>query len=212
MKELVLKLEGKKVEEKIPPEELVSIELTQEQVDLLKKIMRKTTEDYKLLLPFLRNQILIFAVASFEFYIKDVVKFIYLKNIHILKDKARNIVYDKLLTFKNLDEVREYVIEKECYSIGYMRYEELANYFLRKFQINFSGSRIKKRDMVKIFLMRNLLIHNKGLVNRTFLDKVKNTKYKLGDPIEINEKILKKSMNLLLKQVEYIDSCVVKKF
>lgn len=213
LRNLISKLEGKKVEaEEVPVGEVMTIEFTKKELDLVKRAMKKTKKDYELILPFIRSQILIFGVTSFECYIKDVVKFIYSKNINILKIKSKSVAYDKLLSFKDLDDIHGYLIEKECHSLGYMSYDELADYFLKKLQVDFSGSGVNKEGIIEILSMRNVLIHNRGVVNRAFLESTRTRKYKLGDEIKIDEKIVENSLGLLMKQAKYIDSRVSKKY
>lgn len=207
-------LKGEKVE--LTPEEkrqeLISVELTKQQIGLLNKIMKETKRDYGKLLPFFRSQILIFSVALFEYYIKDVTEFLLLKNVNILKTKEKEISYEKILSFSSVDEIQKYLVEKESFALGYMSYEEIADYFLRKFQIDFHQSDLSKMDLVEIFLLRNILLHNKGIVNRTFLQKIKHRKYRLGKKIQINEKTMKQTLDLIKKQVTYIDSIVISKY
>jgi len=211
LQEIIRKLEGERIEP--PPDEKVyEVEFSEEQLDTLKTIMKKVREDYGLLLPFMRNQILIFAVSLFEYYIKDLVEHVCLRNMDILKSQNKSITYDRLLSFENLNGLHKYLIEKESYSLGYMSYEEVSDYFLRKFKIDFSKSGIKEEDLVETFSIRNILIHNKGIVNRTFLEKVRNEKYKLGQKTDIDEGVLENSLTLIEKQVSYIDSCVIMKY
>ena len=174
--------------------------------------MEKTQKDYYHLLPFFRSQILIFGVSLFEYYIKDVVEDIYLRKSDVFKTMSKSVTYEKLLTFSDLNELHKYIIEKECHSLGYMSYEELSNYFLKLFKIDFSKSGIRQEDLVETFATRNVLVHNRGIVNRSFLQKVKKKRYKLGNKIEVTEKIMLKSLDSIEKHLKYIDSCVVKKF
>jgi len=211
---IILKLEGKKVEptEEEKKERLVTLELSRKEANFLRRLMKDVRKDYQLLLPFIRSQILIFAVSLFEYYIKDIIEYICLRKPSMLKAKDKNITYDKLLSFKSIEEIHSYIVEKESFSLGYLSYEELSGYFKKKCKIDFSGSGIPKDDLIEIFLIRNVLLHNKGIVNRTFLEKLGSGRCKLGQVVEIDEKTLRKSLELVKKQVEYIDNCVIRKF
>jgi hypothetical protein len=211
--EVVLKLEGKYVPtEEDKKERTFELKLTTKEASLLRKIMKKTRQRLVSLPQFVRNQMLIFAVAYFEYYIKDLIECVCLRNPSMLRSRDKSITYDKLLSLQSLEEIHRYIIEKESISLGYLSYEELSDYFRKKCKIDFSLSGIRKNDLVEIFLVRNVLLHNKGLVNRTFVEKLRNTRYKLGKKVSVGEKTLERYLSLIVKQAEYIDSCFVNKF
>lgn len=208
---VIKKLKGEEVEEPIH-EKTYSISLTEEQVRLLEKVMAEVRENYLLYLPFARSQILIFAVSLSEFYVNDLFRYIFEKNVNILKSEKKTITYEKLLSFKDLGEIYDYIVEKECYVMGYMSYEELSDYFHDRFQVDFSNSDVNQEDLIEVFAVRNLLIHNRGVVNRAFLRKVKKEKYELGASVSVDEGFLNTALSMISKQVSCIDSWAIDKF
>lgn len=155
------------------------IEISEEEAKFLRDVTRQAAEDYRQLLPFLKSQILIFTVSLFEFYVKDILEYMYRRNISCLRTKDKTLEYDKLLSFNNMNELVDYVIEKESFAIGFLSYDELTNYLFKKWKINLDKTEITRESIEEIFLIRNLLVHNRGRVNRTFLQKLRNSNYSL---------------------------------
>jgi hypothetical protein len=188
------------------------IEISESEAELIRKIIKENTENYQQLLPFFRSQMLIFIVSLFEFYVKDAIEYMYSKNINSLKTKDKSIDYEKLLSFSNMDEILHYIVEKESFSIGFLSYDDLTNYLIKKWKINLNDTEILRESIEEIFQIRNILVHNRGKVNRTFLQKVTNATYKIDDSVEITDITLLNAVTLLTVQVRFLDLCVLKKY
>ena len=70
------------------------------------------------------------------------------------------------------------------------------------------------KEFERIFIaveIRNLLVHNNGIINRKFLQKTKLS-LKRGNKIKIKEDYLMKTADLLFNTAIYIDQQVKQKF
>ena len=156
---------------------------------------------------FMCNLSLIYMVSLFEYYICDIIKYIYSKKIYLLKTGKKELDYETILSFNTMEELNEHIIEKERETIGYKSYEDIKKYFMNRFKIDFT--KLKNENSINpIFVTRNIIVHNRGVVNEKFLLRVHNSGYKLGDVVKINEEYLDKALRLLRSLNFYIDSCV----
>jgi hypothetical protein len=177
------------------------------EVGSLQQMYKGLIEDYQTYPNFMCNLSLIYMVSLFEYYICDIIKYIYSKKIYILKTRKKELDYETMLSFNTMEELNEYIIEKEHETIGHKSYEDIKKYFMNKFKIDFT--KLKNENLINpIFVTRNIIVHNRGVVNEKFLLKVQNSGYKLGDVVKINEDYLDKTLSLLRSLNFYIDSCV----
>ena len=190
---------------KTPDDNLIAYE--EFEVNSLKEMYAGIIEDYQTYPGIMCNLFLIFMVSLFEYYICDIIKYIYSKKIYILKTGKKGLDYETILSFKTMDELNEYIIEKERDTIGYKSYEDIKKYFKNKFKIDFT--KLKNENTINlIFETRNIIVHNRGIVNEKFLLKVKNSGYKLGDVVKIDEDYLDNALRILRALTFYIDDRV----
>jgi len=146
----------------------------------------------------------IFLVSLLEFYISDIVKYIFSENTNILKSEKK-LNYEEILSYNTIEGLYEYMIERECESLGYKSYEEIKKYFNGKFKIDFTNLK-GENEVNSIFEIRNILVHNRGIVNEKFLSKIKDSKYKLGDKITLNQNDVDSAISMLRALTYYIDT------
>jgi hypothetical protein len=159
-----------------------------------------------------RNMSLVYLVAVFENFIQRVLLISFRKKPETLRTCQKNLNYEELLKFSNIDEVREGIIEKEIMVVN-EDIEDIRKYIKKRFGIEISefvedsekiqqfikmklGIEISKafnwNEFKERFYRRNLLIHNSGMPNKLYRQK---TGYK-GE----NE-CLKVSMEYLIESI-----------
>ena len=62
----------------------------------------------------------------------------------------------------------------------------------------FYSVEINLKDVIEIFAIRNIIIHNQGKVNEIFLGSIKNTKYNLNDNVTLEEDLIDRLINSLI--------------
>lgn len=180
--------------------------LDNEVVELIDKARESHLRDLTEFEPFLLSQIFIFSKSLFDFYIKDLIRNIYLENKDILEKTDKKLTYERIFSFTSLDELYEYVIDRECEKVGYLSYEELCEYLTKKLCLNLFNVEDLKDDMIEICELRNILVHNKGIMNEKFIKKVRKDRYSQGQKIEIDRDLMIRSINMIHEVVTRLDS------
>ena len=120
-------------------------------------------------------------------------------------EQFRKINYNVLLSMKSLSEIHEYIIEREIYDVGWMIYEKKIDYLKKIFNLDLSEVDIIEKDLIEICEIRNLLVHNNGIITEKFKERIKNEKYKIGEKININKNLMDKTINSFHNVVTLID-------
>lgn len=88
----------------------------------------------------------------------------------------------------DIDEIKEQMIQRKIEALGYECYQEKLE-FLRKRGVELSLSEdVYLDDMILFSEIRNILVHNAGIVNIRFLSRIIKTKYK--DEYQVGETII----------------------
>ncbi len=157
------------------------------------------------LMPFIRNQILIFSVSLYDFYIMDLVYNYHYEYQLFLKNSNKNLNYKEIFEYKNIDEVFEKIILKEIDSLGHMTYDDMISYIKNVLNLSLQNYEKINDKIIEIREIRNILIHNNGKINSQFIKKIQDKKYYINQKIELNEGLLLQYRKTIIKAVELID-------
>ncbi len=112
-----------------------------------------------------------------------------------LSDKS--ITYSELLNMNsNIEEIKQRFIEKEI--DGIMR-EPISNWydtFRKKQKASFLFAEDIFEKFKEIYYRRNIIVHNQGIVNETYLSNIKNVNVKAGERLEVNGCYLEKAFSI----------------
>lgn len=143
---------------------------------------------------------LISLISSVEWFFAQLLHFYYNEYPNSAGIKNKTLTLSDLKGFDTIKDAEQYLVEElidKSVRSGFSDWTEIL-----KKDLNLSMGYLKdyKDEIVEVFQRRNILVHNNGIINSTYLSKVNSnfTKdLKLGDRIEINDEYLFKSMNQL---------------
>lgn len=158
---------------------------------------------------FLNEMTLSYLISCQEAILKDYLYVVLKNNPDNLKTGKEKISYDEVLKFHNMDELIEFIIKKMVDSIGYGSVEDVFNFYKDRFNIDFKDFD-RWEVIVESSLRRNLIIHNKGIVNDQYCRRFKN--YNLNEQIEIDGKYIKSIAENLIEFNQFCFSAISKKF
>jgi len=142
---------------------------------------------------FIRDMSLVYLVAEFESFLSQILQISFQIKPEILMTCQKSITLEELLKFKDINDLRQQIIEKEILSIINQDIEEINRYFTEKFHIEISQF-VDWKGFTERFYRRNILIHNSGLPNRIYRLK---TGYKGKDErLTVPENYLAESIKL----------------
>lgn len=135
----------------------------------------------------LSESTLIMAVTRFEEFISGILKFIFDRYPEkYLNDKT--ITYKEYITTSGSD-IKERIINNEVDKIMRASYSEWFK-LLKEHGISIEKYKSLYDNLTEIYARRNIVVHNRSVVNNSYISMVSKTAYKEGDILHIRKEYL----------------------
>lgn len=142
------------------------------------------------------KSIVIHACSIFDTFINKLLDLLYKRDTRILKSSKKQISYETLFSASSLEEIIQQIIEMEIHSQSYRNIKERVLQIRDTFGLKlneieddpkFFVEEINLNALMEIFAVRNIIVHNGGIINKTFKTIVTDEKYRLNHLITIDE-------------------------
>jgi hypothetical protein len=150
------------------------------------------------------KMLIIYLVSVFESLLQDSTEFIL--NISFKRfaesDKMQ-LSYSEIFDEANIEGLRRKVIDKELLKVAYKSVRDQLNVLSKDYNFEFielSNSSTDLKFLMELFQFRNILLHNKGIINQIFIDNTDYPNHMLGDYFPIDEDYITDSIT----KIEYI--------
>jgi hypothetical protein len=107
------------------------------------------------------------AVDNFLSYISELLALLFSSRPETLLGEDK-VSYDEILQFQTLEELIGYLAETKVHELSYKGMRELAKYLSKRLGFAFCQDQQAFDRIVLVIEMRNLITHNRGVVNRIF--------------------------------------------
>lgn len=120
-------------------------------------------------------------VDNFQCYIVDLVRAVLRKRPEILTNSQPSISVETLLSFSSKEEIVHYIIERKVNSLAYQGFKELQDWCTERGIPIVLPAGEQRHDLPEIVATRNIIVHNRGLVDEKYLNVSANLSFKLGE-------------------------------
>jgi hypothetical protein len=93
---------------------------------------------------------------------------------------------DLVLEYDDMADLLDALAERKVSDLSYKSLADLSGYFKEKLGLALTATKGELEHLTLLVEIRNLLVHNRGIVNSIFLSKTKSTKWKLGQHVSFN--------------------------
>jgi hypothetical protein len=129
-------------------------------------------------------------IARTEAFLNDILETLYHWNKNSMTDKERN---KSILNFSHSSFIKK------------------IKFLKREFNLTFPSIEKRKTSIVELFSTRNIILHNNGLINETYLKINKTSQLIIGEKKVINEDYLKLTFVLLILIAKSIEEKIKEK-
>ncbi|HHF2868955.1 TPA: hypothetical protein ACPJZQ_004113 [Vibrio alginolyticus] len=157
---------------------------------------------------FLIDMTLSYLISYQEAMFKDYLFVVLTNNTTCLKSNNK-ITYSELLDFSDFGELVASIADKEVEKIGRGSIDDIHKYFIEKFNIDLSDYDMWN-EIVESTYRRNLIIHNKGIVNQVYLNRFFDAV--IGDKPHIDIDYIVNASKNLIGLSTFIYSSLISKF
>jgi hypothetical protein len=150
-------------------------------------------------------------VDNFQKYLVDVIREILRSKPAMLSTRQQTITLEELLKYERIEDLVHDVIERRVNSLSYEGFSELQRWCVeRGIQIKVSASR--QADVVELIATRNIIAHNRGLIDERYIRNVAWSKLKIGTCRVLYGEYLFEAFSLLGGIVYKTDTAARSKF
>ena len=135
---------------------------------------------------------LIMLITRFEEFIANFLSELYRLYPHKYLDKQQ-IAFSEIENL-GIDKVREKIIAREIDSIMRESYSEWFKIF-ESHGLKFDSCEEEMNNLREIYSRRNIIVHNSGRVNETYIKNIPNTPYSMNDRLTIDDKYINGAFN-----------------
>lgn len=151
------------------------------------------------------------AVDNYLTYLAELMALIFRTKPETLKS-GETIRLDEILNHESMAVLIDVLAERKVDRLSYQGMRQLSNYYSEHFGCILFETSSQLESAVRIVEMRNITVHNRGIVNSTFLSRVPSATEKLGDRISLPGALIIDYMEILAKSALTLDARARKKF
>ena len=163
-------------------------------------------------LPLLFELIFSRSVDNFLNYVPELLAQLFEIKPDMLRSDERNISFNEVLDYPNREELISAITGRKVMTLSSKGLTELSDDLSRKHGLDlFEDARERARAAVLVE-KRNLVTHNRGLVNRRFQERAGSAGWQLGEKLTFPPDALLSDVTFLLDCVRRIDQRAQVKF
>lgn len=138
------------------------------------------------------NNTLIMLITRFEEFISEFIEIIYKKYPQKYLDDQK-IAFSEIAN-SNVESIREKIISREIEAVMRENYSAWFKLF-EEHKFNFDSCNKEYEVLKELYARRNILVHNSGYVNESYIKSVTQTQYVCGDRLYADEEYLINAFN-----------------
>ena len=143
----------------------------------------KIFNDLNSKIPEYESEVFVMALINFiartEAFLNDLLEILFLwKKKSLISNK--NLSYKEIIESENIDDLIKTIREKEILEFSHSSFKDKINYFGTKFNLSFPELDNSLDQIIEMFTTRNIILHNNGIVNETYLKINKGSNFELG--------------------------------
>ncbi len=122
-------------------------------------------------------------VDNFQSYLSDIIYEILSNYPETMFGKK----FDARLVFENpdIDSARRRIVDKYVMELGYKSADDLSKFMIDSFGIRVLSNKLTRLRLNRLIQIRNIVAHNRGLVNELYLFRSKSKSDRLGQSVKI---------------------------
>ncbi len=159
---------------------------------------------------FIGDMSLVYLISTFESSLESMLSAIFYHRPEILNSSKKNLTYEEILICKDIDELKEKIIEREVESIIRDDIDIIRKYLVNNLKLDFTAGKFDWPKFEEFFYRRHTIIHNEGFPDSKY--KIKTGYSGSPDKLRIDKEYLEGSFQIFEKCSEIIRKSAYDKF
>lgn len=185
-----------------------TLRVNKKSLDILSQAMASAKKEHIILDKYIYSILVVFVWGTFETYLNQAFSEVYRIQPQILKNEIST--YSSMDILNNLDDPLELLINKELNKVGHFKLNDWEKYLKKNIKFSFDENVSEK--LSGIYLIRNIVAHNTGVVRIDQKDQVPKELEIIEDEIVISDTYLIDSIRIINNAVSDIEMVIRNKF
>jgi hypothetical protein len=151
------------------------------------------------------------AIDNLTTYFKDILAEVIIKKPKLLKSNEVEKL-DFILDFSSMDSLISALSEKKVDELFYKGIDKIEEFFKLRLNIELFKSAVEKKKINRMIKNRNLIVHNRGRVNRIFLNEFPEAKLLMGQSLKFSYEDLGHLNVTIANFISHLDYEISSKF
>ena len=150
-------------------------------------------------------------VDNFLLYLSDFLASVFRRRPEMLKSDEK-VSVEFLLEYSDYTDLLDALTERKVLDLSFRGMVALQDVLRRSMKFEIFPSDVELAQAVRINEVRNLFIHNRGIISRRFLSRVPSYAGKVGDSITPDISLILADLQFLMRSVLSVDKRGCEKF
>ncbi len=147
---------------------------------------------------------LIYQFSFFEACLKDLFKKIYENRPELLRSNSKDLSNKEIIDSKTKEELLIKILDNEVDWWGYQNIDKIAKRIESRFNINLKKDFINWKELREAYYLRNIIVHNSGIINEISCKKLGYDQSQIGVPIDIRTEYIERIYKIIRKNLIFI--------
>jgi hypothetical protein len=145
-------------------------------------------------------------------YLNELLAQVFTTRPETLSSSQTKETLEFIFQYTSLDDLISAIVEKHVDELSYLGIERLADILQEKHGLRLFSSALQRQDVSRIVETRNLLVHNRGRINKIFKRRVPSETGDLGAPVVLADMQFVIDSDLMARAVTDLDVHAATKF
>lgn len=151
-------------------------------------------------------------VDNYLAYVSDLLASIFTIRPDTLKSENEKVSLELVLSHTSMDTLVQALAERRVDQLSFKGMRKLSTYLSNQLAFDLFDTKDTAEAIVEIVEIRNIIAHNRGIVNKIFVSRVRHSYLTVGQPVPIDESIAMGAINTLADSVIDVDARGINKF
>jgi hypothetical protein len=160
---------------------------------------------------FTSQMILCRFVDSYLCYISGIVSLIFQTKPETLKSSEK-VEVSRLLEYQTMEELISALVDEKVTKLSYKSIQDVSSFLAERLGFSILEDANSMSTAIRIITTRNLVVHNRAIMNRFAAARVQEFTDRVGERILLNPKQLAEDLEFLCESIRDIDRRAITKF
>jgi len=133
----------------------------------------------------IKKNFIVSLVSQFDAYLGSLIRAMFIAHPEILNGSEKNIPFAKLVEFKDMEEAKEFIIEREVDTILRESHASQFSWLETKLKIPLTKDLPHWAEFIEVTERRNLFVHCNGVVSSQYLNVCKQHGYEVAKNVKL---------------------------